>query len=320
MSKSRSYSNCGPLPAQVVSLLANAEEIAQACARTVFASQWGDAVERAKVVAKLYPASEESAEDAAPQGYKLPNLSGVDLCEVAPFDQAPPRFLQFARDAVAQLVAAAFEDRDGAEALERWRDADAAELGRVLALTVLATGAGEWEHESDSELAPRMDCDGRLYLSLSEVWEPDEPTDDALGRLTPRELRLLDPSDVRNAPPTAEQRAQFVAALRATMNEHTDARDALKSVSDLLRAHGVESLELPDDSGTRLYYVNRGDTYDDTLTWNGSRFRVESWGGALEAAEEVRTQTTGEQRCGYCSNWSLEVARGKPCPSCGHAD
>ena len=299
MSKSRRYSGCGPLPPQVLALLSNAEEIAEACARTVFATQWGDAIERAKVV-----------EGDAPEGYELPNLSGVDLCEAAPFDQAPPRFLQFARDAVAQLVASALTDSDGADALERWRGADAAELGHTLALTVLGTGGAEWEDESDSELAPLMDADGRLYLSLAEVWEPDEPTDGDL-------LKLIPPTDFWIS---FAQRAELVAAIRAAMNEHTRARDALDAVSELLCAHGVESLELPDDDGTRLYYVNRGDPYDQTLTWDGSRFRVQSWGDAVESAEEVRTELTGEQRCAYCSEWSLEVGRAKDCPHCGHAE
>lgn len=319
MSASRAYTGCGPLPPQVVALLDNAEEVAQACARTVFASQWGDAIERAKV-AEHYPEREESERDSAPEGFELPNLSGCDLCEVAPFDAMPPRFLAFARDAVAQLVGAAFEDfADGAEALERWRDADSAELGHTLALDVLGTGAAEWEHDADGELAPRMDCDGRLYLSLAEVWEPEEPTDSDLAKLAPRALRLIDPRDPRNAEPTDTQRAELVELIRAAI-ESEEPDSALETVSDLLRAHGVESVTLPDDDDTRLAYVNLGDSYTDTLTHDGERFRVQSWGAAVEHAEEVRTFTTGEQRCPACSEWSAELGRGKACPHCGHAE
>lgn len=311
------YSGCGPLPPQVVEALPHAEEVSQALARTVFASQWGDAIERA-TTARNYPEREESERDAAPEGFELPNLSGCDLCDVAPHDKAPARFGAYARHVVAHVVARAWLEHDGAAILERWHDMDAAELGHTLALDALGTGAAEWETDSDSELVPTWDCDGRLYLSLGEVWEPDEPTDADLRRLAPRALNLLDPRDVRNAEPSDDARAELVAAIRAAMDEQSPT-DALETVSDLLRAHGVERITLPDDDETTLRYVNTGDTYSDTLTHDGTRFRVQSWGAALEHAEERRTFETGESACPACSAYVV-TRNGIPCSECGNVN
>lgn len=47
--------------------------------------------------------------------------------------------------------------------------------------------------------------------------------------------------------------------------------------------HGAEWLGLPD--GTEIRYVNRGDTYDETLVFDGDEWRWSSWGDELEAAE-----------------------------------
>lgn len=312
MSVSRNYTGCGPLPPQVVAVLPQAEEVAEHCARTVFASQWGDAIERA-ATAERYPEREESERDAAPEGFEVPSLSGCDLLDVAPHDERPARFLAFARDAVAQLVSALFEDgHTGARLLDKLRDADAEELGHTLALDVLGTGAADWsEHDAEevAEYAPTMDCDGRLYLSLGEVWEPAELSDADLRKLTPRPLNLLDPLDPRNAAPGPE----FYAALR----EAIDADD-IEAAAELLR-RDVETLTLPDDDDTRLEYVNAGDTYTDTLTRSRGVFRVQSWGAAVEHAEEVRTFTTGETRCGACSEWG-DRRDGSPCEHCGHTD
>ncbi len=310
------YSGCGPLPPQVVAALPNAEEIAAELARTVFASTWGDLIESAHTAAH-YPEREESERSKAPAGFDLPNLSGCDLMECAPFDSMPPRFLAYARDAVACAVALAWAKRRGAETLERWADCDAAALGHALALEFMGTGAADRE-EIGEEIAddlPTRDCDGRIYLDFSEIMErPDSPTDAELATLAPRPLRLLDPFDIRNAEPSDAQRGELVAALRDALDNGGHGREILETCADLLRAR-VESVELID--GTRLAYVNLGDTYADTLTWDGTRIGFGSWGAALEHAEEAHTYASGETRCGYCGEWARDLDA-RACPECGH--
>lgn len=66
--------------------------------------------------------------------------------------------------------------------------------------------------------------------------------------------------------------------------------DALRLADDLLRGHGVESVELRTRRGPgrlRFDYVNFGDTYVETLLYdyNAHRFRVTSWGDLVEAWE-----------------------------------
>lgn len=314
----KGYSGCGPVPAHVATLLPNAEELAKHCARTAFASTWADAVEREKE-ARAYPEREESKRrDVRDAAITLPNLSGCDVLELAPMDAMPLRFLAYGRDVVTRAVLLACEEFNAHDILERWNGADDEELGHNFALEALGTGAAEFEEESDGELVPTMDADGRLYVSLAEL-EPDaDPTDAELRELTPRALRLLDPTDVRNAELAEEQRVSLVRAIREAM-DGSDVETALETVSELLRWHGVESLELPDDDGTRLYYVNTGDTYNTTLTHDGKRYRVESWGSAVERAEEYRTESTGETRCPACGEWG--DSRGdRPCPHCGNVN
>lgn len=295
------YTGCGPLPAQVVELLPNAEEIARELSETVFASTWGDAIEAAQT-AEHYPEREESQRARAPEGFELPNLSGCDLCEMAPHNLMPPRFLAYARNAVAHAVALAFLRRDGPEILAAWGAADESHLGHALALEFMGTGAADREEigERFAEALPCWDCDGRVYLDLAEIMEPDlRPTDSALALIA-------------EANP---------AAILAQIREDLDTlpgRDALDSFAQGFNPElDIESLELID--GTRLYYANRGDTYAATLTWDGETLRVQSWGAALEHAEEVHTYATGETRCGYCSEWSAR-GEGDPCPSCGNTD
>ncbi|MCK5942490.1 MAG: hypothetical protein KAI24_11005 [Planctomycetes bacterium] len=88
---------------------------------------------------------------------------------------------------------------------------------------------------------------------------------------------------------------------------------ALAQCSDWIDGHGVESVELAD--GAELLYVNAGDTYDATLCYLPLHgFFVSSYGDEVEAAEQQRTRSTGERRCGYCGSWN----RSRPsCGGCG---
>lgn len=59
--------------------------------------------------------------------------------------------------------------------------------------------------------------------------------------------------------------------------------------------HGIEWVDL--GGGRECAYVNRGDTYDETLLWESGRgWYVSSWGDEVEAAEMARTEDTGERR------------------------
>lgn len=301
------YSGCGPIPAQCVTLLADAENVAQHLARTVFASTWADAVERERETRR------NAARDNGEGTYDvsdLPNLSGCDVLEHAPHDAAPLRFLAYGRDAVATSIALAFAEVDGAKILAQWDETGAEELGHALALQFMGTGAVDDEElggESIAQALPTWDADGRVYLSLSELDKPRDPTDADL-----RKLR-----NVRGEPLTDAQRGQI-----AQWIEDSEARvsEVLDNVSELLGYGDVQSIELPDDEDTRLEYVNTGDTYADTLTHDGARFAVASWGDALERAEESRTFETGETRCAHCGEWSATLLGGKACEHCGNTN
>jgi len=90
-------------------------------------------------------------------------------------------------------------------------------------------------------------------------------------------------------------------------------------------AFGMASIALPD--GRELRYVNRGDTYDETLcSYDGRAWFWSDWGTELENAEREHYEETGEERCCYCGemaecressgrNWS-----GYACQSCGGWD
>ena len=63
---------------------------------------------------------------------------------------------------------------------------------------------------------------------------------------------------------------------------------------------GIEYIGLAD--GTELAYVNRGDTYDETLCYHGGEWSISCWGQFVEDAEGVR-ESTGERRCQECGEW-----------------
>jgi hypothetical protein len=69
----------------------------------------------------------------------------------------------------------------------------------------------------------------------------------------------------------------------------------LTVANEVLKAHGVESIGLPDGCFDRceqpevdIQYVNRGDTYDITLMKVNGHYRVGSWGDEVEAFDNRR--------------------------------
>lgn len=290
------YKGCGPLPEFVTDALSVAGDVADKVARIAFADQWVSAVEEAhskrgkelRASGEQYRVSDLATDDA-------PNLSGVEIMDVAPFDRMPPRFEQYGRDVVFEFVKACLGAEDGREVLatmeNNWR------AGGATQLAFMALGHGgdgrQLAHYIDPYV-PRMDCDGRLGLDLSEVRElTDVPTDEEIRALCdahPVGGRALDTTCVRDAFDAFEAGDRGWRGVMA----FADAYFALQ---------GMEWIGLPDGE---LWYANTGDTYKLTLTWDGSRFAVESWGGRVEAEEEKRTIETGEVRCAYCSEWGCE--------------
>ena len=64
---------------------------------------------------------------------------------------------------------------------------------------------------------------------------------------------------------------------------------AMSRANDLLRGSGVEYLRVPTRRGgvRRAWYINQGDTYDETLIWDREteRFYLASWGEIVEGWE-----------------------------------
>ena len=83
---------------------------------------------------------------------------------------------------------------------------------------------------------------------------------------------------------------------------------------------GVESVALA--TGAELLYINRGDTYDETLVSidDGETWRWSSLGDEYETAEAEHYQETEEQRCCYCGTLTVckpHNARSWSGPACG---
>lgn len=83
-------------------------------------------------------------------------------------------------------------------------------------------------------------------------------------------------------------------AVRAPENQALDgtikrnpAWDALTTVDQILRTHGVEALSRGPDSCARHYYCNAGDPYVATILFScvSGSFRVACWGDVVEAEE-----------------------------------
>lgn len=82
---------------------------------------------------------------------------------------------------------------------------------------------------------------------------------------------------------------------------------------------GVESIDLP--NGETLEYLNAGDTYTATLCQiDGGDCFVSCWGDEYERAEREHEEETETLHCGYCGEYSEELAkdhRKNLCEHCG---
>jgi len=79
--------------------------------------------------------------------------------------------------------------------------------------------------------------------------------------------------------------------------------DILDLFNELVKGFGVESIEL--DGETIGYYVNRGDSYDETIIWDESNgeFIISSWGDFLEESEQSYCEEYNQIKCGYCGDF-----------------
>lgn len=77
----------------------------------------------------------------------------------------------------------------------------------------------------------------------------------------------------------------------------------LELVNELIKGFGVETIEL--NGETIGYYVNRGDSYDETIIWDDSNgeFILSSWADFLEESERVYCEEWGKIKCGYCGEF-----------------
>ena len=79
--------------------------------------------------------------------------------------------------------------------------------------------------------------------------------------------------------------------------------DILDLFNELVKGFGVESIEL--DGETIGYYVNRGDSYDETIIWDESNgeFIISSWADFLEESENEYCKEWDKIKCGYCGGF-----------------
>jgi hypothetical protein len=72
-----------------------------------------------------------------------------------------------------------------------------------------------------------------------------------------------------------------------------------------------------DETDERIEYVNRGDTYHDTVYYDESLgdYCIGSWGDWLCAIEEGYAESTGKYNCPNCGSWSDDNAE---CDQCGY--
>ena len=67
---------------------------------------------------------------------------------------------------------------------------------------------------------------------------------------------------------------------------------AMETINDIMRAHGIESIEKPDAHGDGRYsdyidYINTGDTYSTTILRDGSRYWIGTYGDTTEKLERT---------------------------------
>lgn len=79
--------------------------------------------------------------------------------------------------------------------------------------------------------------------------------------------------------------------------------DILELVNELVKGFGVESITMNGD--IIGYYVNRGDTYDETIIWDdrNGEFIISSWGSFLEESEQSYCEESDQIKCGYCGEF-----------------
>ena len=92
------------------------------------------------------------------------------------------------------------------------------------------------------------------------------------------------PVTVQNLIETFPKLSKKVAKILVKLNIE-DPEEYLELVNELVGGFGVESVEVGDH---RLLYVNTGDSYDSTLTYDESEwaYRIGSWGDWVELREE----------------------------------
>ena len=66
----------------------------------------------------------------------------------------------------------------------------------------------------------------------------------------------------------------------------------METINDIMRAHGIESIEKPDAHGDGRYsdyidYINTGDTYSTTILRDGSRYWIGTYGDTTEKLERT---------------------------------
>jgi hypothetical protein len=80
---------------------------------------------------------------------------------------------------------------------------------------------------------------------------------------------------------------------------------------------GIESIEC---WGRSIRYVNRGDTYAETILEENGELFTGSWGGWLEEVETDYCEDNEMIRCGHCGEFSPVASdwRNTVCEHCGN--
>lgn len=98
----------------------------------------------------------------------------------------------------------------------------------------------------------------------------------------------------------------------------------LATAIPILAIHSIDSyhVESVNFQGRTLNYVNRGDSYLETVCEENGEFFLSSWGGWLEIAETSYCLHNAMIRCGYCGEFTPKYVgidwREVTCQQCGH--
>ena len=85
-----------------------------------------------------------------------------------------------------------------------------------------------------------------------------------------------------------------------------------------------ESVECAECADRHLYYINKGDTYDETLCYDEEEDELfeGSWGGWYEEVEQQHCRENDVIRCGWCSEFTPLSETGEwrdtVCEYCGN--